>query len=68
MDRDELKQVIYGMLDLLGADEKTNDPSLLAEQCIRELDASNDGKVSKTEFVEGLSRNYSMRALLCPFN
>lgn len=68
LDKNELKQVIYGMLDLLGASQVTHNPDILAEQCIRELDVSNDGKVSKEEFIAGLSRNYSMRALLCPFN
>lgn len=68
LDRNELKQVIYGMLDLLGASRGSNDVDFLAEQCIRELDVSNNGKVSKEEFVDGLSKNYSMRSLLCPFN
>ncbi|RNA31687.1 Neuronal calcium sensor 2 [Brachionus plicatilis] len=68
LDRDELKQVIFGMLNLLGADEKSNDANFLAQQCIRELDVSNDGKVSKEEFIKGLSKNYSMRVLLSPFN
>jgi Ca2+-binding EF-hand superfamily protein len=67
LDRDELREVINGMLDLLGAKE-TSDVDKLADQCMRELDASNDGRISKVEFVEGLARNYSMRALLSPFN
>ena len=68
LDGEELREVIYGMLDLLGADKKSSDVSILAEQCMRELDTSNDGRVSKAEFIEGLSKNYSMRALLSPFN
>ncbi|CAF0713663.1 unnamed protein product [Brachionus calyciflorus] len=68
LDREELREVIFGMLDLLGADKKNNNVSLLAEQCIKELDVSNDGRVSKDEFIEGLARNYSLRALLSPFN
>ena len=35
------------MLDLLGADKKTNNPNQLAEECIKQLDQSQDGKVSK---------------------
>lgn len=68
LDREELREVIVGMLDLLGADKKANNSAQLAAECIKELDVSNDGKVSKDEFIEGLLRNYSLRALMSPFN
>ena len=67
LDRNELKMVITGMLDLLGADRRHN-PQQLAEECMRDLDASHDGKVTKDEFVNGLLKNYSLRALMSPFN
>jgi Ca2+-binding EF-hand superfamily protein len=44
---DEVKQVISAMLDLLGADKKGNDPAKLTAECLKELDASSDGKISK---------------------
>jgi Ca2+-binding EF-hand superfamily protein len=47
LDNNEIREVIKGMLDLLGADKKSNNASQLAEECIKQLDASNDGKVSK---------------------
>lgn len=49
------------MLDLLGADRKHNDPKKLADECMKELDSSHDGKVSKEEFISGLMKNYSLR-------
>ena len=42
----ELQEVLTGMLDLLGADKKTDVKALTAE-VIKQLDSSNDGKVSK---------------------
>ena len=47
LDSNEIREVVKGMLDLLGADKKTNNPNQLAEECIKQLDASNDGKVTK---------------------
>ena len=61
LDKDEIKLVINGMLDLLGADKKHNDPQKLADECMKELDSSHDGQVSKEEFINGLMKNYSLR-------
>ena len=47
LDHKEIRDVITGMLDLLGADKKSNNAFQLAEECIKQLDASNDGRVSK---------------------
>jgi hypothetical protein len=47
LDRNEVREVITGMLDLLGADKRSHNPQQLAEECIKELDSSNDGKISK---------------------
>ena len=68
LDRNEIREVINAMLDLLGADKNNNNPQQLADECIRELDSSRDGRISKDEFVNGLMRNYSLRALMSPFN
>ena len=68
LDQIELKTVIYGMLDMLGADRKAHNPQALAAQVMKDLDQSHDGKVSKDEFVKGLLANPSLRALLSPFN
>ena len=56
----EVQEVLGGMLDLLGADKKTDVKALTAE-VMKQLDSSSDGKVSKDEFVKGLLANYSMR-------
>jgi len=63
----EVQEVLSGMLDLLGADKKTDVKALTAE-VMKQLDSSHDGKVSKDEFVNGLMANYSIRALMNPFS
>ncbi len=35
------------MLDMLGADKRSNDPKALAAQVMKDLDSTHDGKVSK---------------------
>jgi Ca2+-binding EF-hand superfamily protein len=44
----EVQEVLAGMLDLLGADKKT-DVKALTEEVLKQLDSSRDGKVSKDE-------------------
>ena len=56
----EVHEVLSGMLDLLGADKKTDVRGLTSE-VISQIDASSDGKISKDEFVRGLLANYSLR-------
>ena len=70
LGKDELSKVIYGMLNLLGADKK-NDPdgiNDLANDCLKKLDKNEDGRVNKEEFIVGLLENYSLKALMNPFN
>lgn len=47
LDKNEIRDVITGMLELLGADKKTNDPNQVAEECLKHLDSSHDGKLTK---------------------
>lgn len=68
LDRLELKAVIHGMLDMLGADKKGHSAANLATECLHQLDKNNDGRVSKAEFINGLMENYSLRMLMSPFN
>ena len=68
MDRAELRTVLTAMLDLLGADKRGTNVPALVDECMKDLDNSKDGKVTKEEFVNGLAANYSLRALLSPFN
>ena len=68
MDSNELKIVLTGMLDMLGADKKSHNVPALVSQITKDLDSSHDGKVSKDEFVKGLMANPSLRALMNPFN
>ena len=48
------------MLDLLGADQKTDIKALTAE-VIKQLDSSHDGKITKDEFIRGVSANFALR-------
>lgn len=68
LNKAEIKNVLDAMLDLLGADEKGHPAEDLANECLEQLDASGDGTITKEEFVNGLLTNYSLRALMSPFN
>lgn len=68
LDRSELEAVIYGMLDMLGADRRGQNPEDIAASCLAQLDSSGDGTVTKEEFVTGLMESYSLRSLMSPFN
>ena len=68
LDREELRSVLDGMLDLLGADKRGHSSSDLANECMRQLDTSGDGTITKEEFIKGLLSNYSLRGLMSPFN
>ena len=69
LDINELNAVIYGMLGLLGGeDRKGNNVKNLAKECMDQLDKNHDGQISKDEFVSGLLTNYKLRALMSPFN
>lgn len=67
LDYAEVFAVITGMLDLLGADKTKHNAQEIAKNCIKQLDSSNDGKVTKQEFVQGLLDDYSLRVLMEPF-
>lgn len=47
LDQNELKTVLVAMLDMLGADKKSHNVNALANECMKDLDKSHDGKVSK---------------------
>lgn len=42
-----MKTVLVGMLDMLGADKKAHNVQALAAECMKDLDKSHDGKVTK---------------------
>lgn len=47
LDSAEVRAVLSGMLDLLGADKRANNVAQLTDECIKELDATRDGKITK---------------------
>ena len=47
LDRDEIREVIRGMINLFGSDVNRAKTTDLAEECFNKLDVSKDGKVSK---------------------
>jgi len=68
LDSEELNAVISGMLDLLGADKNEFKIKELVDACMADLNVSKNGVITKDEFVDGLSKNYSLRMLMSPFN
>ena len=60
LTRTEMEEVLVCMLDLMGADKKV-DVKALANEIINILDTNRDGQVSKTEFIQGISKNFSLR-------
>ena len=47
LDKLEIEQVIASMLDLLGSANDRKRSASLSDECLKELDVSRDGKVSK---------------------
>jgi len=58
----EVQEVLDGMLDLMGADQKT-DIRALTSEVMKQLDSGHDGKVSKEEFIRGVQANHALRFL-----
>ena len=52
LDVNEIRNILYGMLDLLGADQKMHNVPALATQCLKDLDTRKDGQVSKSNHFE----------------
>ena len=67
LDQNEIQTVLVGMLDMLGASKNTHNLNALASQIMKDLDSSQDGRVSKEEFVQKLLTQPSLRSLLNPF-
>lgn len=67
LDRDEIREVIECMGELIGV-EARDELDKLVNECIGELSDSMRGRVSMDEFVDGLLRNYRLRTLMSPFN
>jgi Ca2+-binding EF-hand superfamily protein len=68
LDSNDIQAVIYGMLDLLGADRTQKSIQLLADECIKTFDTSKYIRVTKAEFIDGLMKNYGLQAIMSPFN
>jgi Ca2+-binding EF-hand superfamily protein len=66
LDRTEIKNVIYIMLDVLASDQSHY--RKIAKETILQMDTNNDKKITKEEFVDALSTNYALRMLMSPFN
>jgi len=66
LDRTEIKNVIYIMLDVLASDQSHY--KKIAKETILQMDTNSDKKITKEEFVNALSTNYALRMLMSPFN
>ncbi len=51
LDSNEVRSVLTAMLDLLGADKRSYNINQLTEECIKQLDSSRDGRISKCNFL-----------------
>lgn len=47
LEKDEVRQVVTGMFDLLGVDKKHDNPPELIEKTVREIGTSPEGKVTR---------------------
>ena len=47
LNLNEVRLVLNGMLDLLGADRRSHSLTQITEECMNALDVSKDGKISK---------------------
>lgn len=61
LDENEIKEGIAGMLDLMYGDSSSIDLEASAKQYMKELDVSNDGRVTKDEFINGLKKSHLSR-------
>ena len=66
LDITELKNGIYIMLDILGADQSTY--KIIAKETLEQADYNKDKKITKEEFVIVMTTNYALRMLISPFN
>ena len=58
LDSNELKTVLFGMLDMLGADRKAHNSQAIAAEVMKDLDMSRDGKVSKGSHNNNLVNSF----------
>ncbi|CAF0732390.1 unnamed protein product [Brachionus calyciflorus] len=65
---EEVRNVIEAMLLLLDSENKKPHVMKITQECMSFLDTSKDGKISKDEFINGLSKNYALRSIMTPFN
>ena len=71
LDRYEIEKIVSKILQTISQDRKEKLDFLskahtLTNQFLSKLDTSNDDKISRDEFVEGLLNNEGMRHLLSP--
>lgn len=68
LEADELRSVITGMLDVLGADKRHENPPMLVEQTIAKIPTTESGRITKADFIAGLMSNQDIRQLMSPFS
>jgi hypothetical protein len=68
LEQNEIQTVLLGLFDMLRVNNKSNsDLSALISKISMKLDSSNDGRVSKDEFIKGLLAEPSLKELLIFF-
>jgi len=64
VDKQEMTKLIHAIFELFAQD--SGDTALQVNEIMAKLDVNKDGKLSHEEFVEGLTANASIRAMLVP--
>jgi len=68
LDRNEVKKIAEVVLKMLNNDNVNQRSQEIVDLGFQTLDADQDGKITKEEFVQGLFANYNLRILMSPFN
>lgn len=64
--RKDVFEILGAFLEMLEKEEWSGEtPDKLADMVLGALDTNNDGKITRTEFIEGVKKNSDMLNLLC---
>ncbi len=61
LDSREIRTVLLAMLDLLGADKRSHNVTMLTDECMKSFDTCQDGKIIKgKDYIAFRSKFYSV--------
>jgi Ca2+-binding EF-hand superfamily protein len=66
---DEIEPVLRAMYNLLGIKHVQDyPPEVVAKDIMKKLDTSNNGKISRDEFIHALMKDGAYRNMMNPFH